>query len=263
MRFTGLAASVAALLIVSGCSTTASEAPPVDDSPETTTSATASVDADSEASGGEVSALELNADGILGGTGYPTEFDAGAPGDVSVVYTGDAQFSSGSIPVVVRNATSETVSNVEIAATIRDAEGTLAGSGSSQGTTPAQIAPGSLALAYVYVEDSVSEGFQAEHTVSFTELSEAFGSGVDLRVDELETTDDGFIGTAVNETDETVSGPISVDVYCFDESGTIIDTKGTYTDQDEAAPGATVSYSVNFRGDPCPAYIVGLSGYSF
>lgn len=87
---------------------------------------------------------------------------------------------------------------------------------------------------------------------------------VETNVVPSESTGQQVVGIVVNETDNTVQGPVSVNVICFDEAGTTVTgTHGGFTDADTIAPGGTASFSVDLFDGPCPNFAVGASGYDF
>lgn len=209
----------------------------------------------------------LNADGLLGGNATVTDYDVGEQGKVSVVRVGRFDADSGTLPFVFRNNTPEAVSHVDASATVRDAGRALVATGTSQGTVPAQIPPGGLGLAYLYLAGEVPDGATFEFTFDTSPADTSFYNTGDLRVTETSATDDGVfghevIGTAENQTDATLTGPYSADVYCFDETGTPLSTTlGFANESNDVAPGGTVSFSVSLYDDQCPTFLVGVSGY--
>jgi hypothetical protein len=84
---------------------------------------------------------------------------AGGPGKLVVVASGDLSHmvpndpaSSLDLPVVVRNNTSVTQSNIRISATAHDSSGKLVGTGRTDGSSvaPVSIKPGQVAIADVF-----------------------------------------------------------------------------------------------------------------
>ena len=98
----------------------------------------------------------FNVGGYLAGNATPT-FPAGEPGQVSIVAHGPLKKpGSGAIlPIAFRNNNGAAISHVDLSATAR-LNGKLVASGKSQGTTPAQVQPGEVGLAFIYFEDSKS-----------------------------------------------------------------------------------------------------------
>lgn len=249
------------MTVLAGCS---SGGGPDDDADTASPSDAASSVAETEDDAAAAEPAALNADGVLAGTATGLTFDAGEPGEVSTVATGVYDPDSGTFPFVFRNNTSEAVSHVDASATARDSSGTLVGTGSSQGTTPAQIPPGGLGLAYIYFDDPEKK-VTGDATLEFTfETSPADTSSyntADVQVTEAQATGSTIIGTGVNQNDATLTGPYGVSVFCFD-AGTLLGHSGTYTNEDaDLEPDDTVSYTVDLFDDPCPTFVVGISGY--
>lgn len=192
----------------------------------------------------------------------------GESGELSVVLQGLAIDDSGSLPVVVRNRTSDTVFNVEATATARGADGSLAGSGSSQGFAPTTVAPGEWAFGYVYFGGSVPAGAEFDITAT-AETESGFIGSVDVKPVETNIVPSEFsgqqiVGIVENGTEQEVSGPVSVQVMCFDQAGSaLVKTHSGFTDADSIAAGGTASFSVDLFEDPCPNFAVGASGYDF
>lgn len=191
----------------------------------------------------------------------------GEAGELSVVLTGTVD-DSGSVPVVVRNRTDAPVFAVEASATARAADGSLAGSGSSQGFEPTTVAPGEWAFGYIYFAGDLPADAEFDITATGETEAEFIGS-VDVKPVETNLVPSEFSGQAIvgiveNGTDQDLSGPVSVQVLCFDEAGTaVVGTHSGYTDADTVAANGTASFSVDLFEDPCPNYAVGASGYDF
>ncbi|WP_405216514.1 hypothetical protein [Agrococcus sp. Ld7] len=255
-----LAVAALAIAMLAGCASAA----PAQEAPEETTTNEVSVSTAPEAPAEPetIEPLALNADGLLGGNATVTDFDAGEPGEVSMVSVGTLNPDSGTLPFVFRNNTAEAVSHVDATATIRDSAGALVANGSSQGTTPGQILPGGLGLAYLYIEEGeVPEGAEIEINFATSPADQSPFNTANLRVAEWSETEDGFIGTAANETGVALSGPFSVQVYCFDETGALTTTTGGYANEQEVDADGSASFSHSFYGDACSSYYVGVTGW--
>lgn len=196
------------------------------------------------------------------------EIPAGTGSDLEVVMMAPTDGSS--VPVVVRNNTSEVVYRIELSGTARDDAGTLVASGSSQRVAPSYVQPGEWAFASVYFGMNVLDG---DETFDFNVTSSGsgpgfFGGSVDLEVTEAEYGQGDFtdriIGIVANRTDGTVSGPVSVDVACFAD-GNLVDVFGSFTDGDDIGPGSSDSFTVDLYGleATCDVFAVGASGYDF
>lgn len=248
---------LASLVVLAGCGSGNSAT----STPRTTTASDTAAPAE-ETAPAQVLPLALNADGLLGGNATVTDYDAGEPGLVSVVKVGAFNADSGTVLFVFRNNTSEGISHVDATATVRDAAGALAANGTSQGTVPAQIPPGGLGLAYIYLsEGGVPDGATFEFKFDTLPVDTSSYNTGDLKVTETAITDGGVIGTAANQTDATMTGPYSVTYYCFDEAGTPVSVNMDYANEDnDVAPAGTVSFSTTFY-HACPTFLVGVSGY--
>lgn len=253
-----VALTALAVATLAGCSSTGGDQ--LGNEGGVTTPATTSAE---EAAPAQAVPLGLNADGLLGGNATVTDFDAGEQGVVSTVDVGQFDAGSRTLPFVFRNNTSEAISHVNASATVRDAGGALTATGSSQGTVPAQIPPGGLGLAYIFFEQGeVPDGATFEFTFDTSPADTSSYNTGDLQVTEASATDDGVIGTASNQTDATLTGPYSVDVYCFDESGALLsNTRGFANENNDIPPAGTVSFSTSFYGDECPTFLTGVTGY--
>ena len=192
----------------------------------------------------------------------------GESGELSVVLNGSAVDESGSVPVVVRNRTDATVYGVEASATARTTDGSLAGTGSSQGFAPSTVAPGEWSFGYVYFDGQVPAGAQFDITATAETDADSIGS-VDVAPIETNLVPGEFggqqiVGIVENSTEEEVAGPVDVQVLCFDQAGTAVaSTHRGYTDADTVAAQGTASFSVDLFEAACPNYVVGASGYDF
>lgn len=189
----------------------------------------------------------------------------GEPGQITVIAQGTALDSSGSLPIVVRNMTDRSVARIEVTGTARDGSGALVGSGGSQGLNPYTVGPGEVAFGYVYFSfDGVPEGSTFDLSVSATDAEDDMLGQIDLIVAEHNATADSILVGLRNDSDEEVSGPIGINLICFDDAGTPTESSSDYTDQDSAPPGATVTGAIEFYGDPvCGRYLLAGAGWSF
>jgi hypothetical protein len=188
----------------------------------------------------------------------------GEPDEVSVIGVGPMGSST---PVVVRNNTSDPVT-VHLSATARDPSGELVGSGEDQGLQPPQVAPGEIAIGYVFLGiDNPPRGTTIDVTARGDEVDEEFG-GLPATITEHNLVDGEFgqqvVGIARNDNDVRMEGPISVLLMCFDEAANPLTTFSGSADIDGLDPGQEGSFSVDLFGDaPCSQYLVGASGYPF
>lgn len=279
------ALSVAALLILTGCSasnpanedtsspsrpsslesTSGHSSEPTDEPsttmPSTTTTATASATAADDDTSDKIMPLALNAEGKLGGDAPVTDFDPGEPGMVSIVDVGTYDAESRSLPFVFRNNTSETITSVAGSTIVNDAEGTAIVTGQFRTTNPAQIPPGGLGLSYSEIEqDDVPADADFEFSFRTSPVGAYEHELQDLSVTDVLGPEGGIVGTAINQTDETLNDYFKVGVYCFAESGTLL--SAFQTDANEAAdvePGESLSFSADYDGGECPTSLVGVA----
>lgn len=189
----------------------------------------------------------------------------GSPGQLAVVLIGSPD--GGSVPVIVRNRTSEAVSFTVVSGTARDSSGSLVGSGESQGFEPAIIGPGEWAIGYVYFGwDDLPADATFDLAATGQPVDEYFIE-LNATVEEFNRTQGSFgeaiVGIAKNTHDVEINGPVSVMVGCFSADGDrLISTYSAYTDGEGIAPGGTSSFSVDLFDD-CPVFALGVSGYGY
>lgn len=212
----------------------------------------------------EVAPLPANANPAVAVEGG-VEFGPGTAGELTVVAQAASLDRTGSLPVVVRNMTDEPLAAIEATGTARDGAGGLVASGQSQGFQPFVVGPGEIAFGYVYfTTDGVPDGSTFEIAVTGDDPDDLFAGSIDLTVVEYNRTADSVIGVLRNDSSSPVSGPISVDMLCVDAANVPLESRRDYAEPDEAAPGATVSFSVDFFGDPpCDRFLLGGNGFDF
>ena len=188
----------------------------------------------------------------------------GEPGRLSVIAHGRMQESI--LPIVIRNNTPTYITNMQVSGTARNAEGGMLATGGDQGITPNLVQPGEIAFGYVYFGDAtLPDGtvfeFQTEFEPAGSSMEE-YESTRDLEVVEVSLVEDRLVGMLKNQHAEGITGPISIEAMCFENSGQILSHHSTYADQDSAAAGATIPYQVELYGDPCPMFLVTGSGFT-
>jgi hypothetical protein len=216
----------------------------------------------------EVVAKDPNPRGLLMGDAQPV-LPAGEMGIVDVIQIGpiptDAMLGS-PVPVVVRNNTTKAVSRVEVSGAARSG-GAIVSSGSSQGFSPTVLEPGEVGFGYVYFDDVIPVDSELALTASADEYDpDGFLNSVDLAVSEVNVVESGsgesVVGAVLNQTGVEVSGPYSVEVYCFD-GDVLVDTRGGFADGPDPLPAdQIVTFSVDLFDDPCPTFLVASSGYT-
>jgi len=203
---------------------------------------------------------------FLSGNAHP-QFPAGPAGQVSVVYQAPISPQQGggtSVPIVLDNNSSKAVAHVNISATAKDATGKIVGSGSSQGTAPSVIQPGEWTLAYIFFGSApdLSSSDTLSFTVNTTPADTSPYNTAAIQVTQANLSGSAITGGVQNTTGHEVTGPIAVDVYCFDGAGHPFDTQREFTaGSGDLAPNATDSFEITFYNQQCPSYLVGASGY--
>jgi hypothetical protein len=171
---------------------------------------------------------------------------------------------SGSFPMIIHNGTDQTISRVEVSGAAVDADGTTVSSGSSQGFEPNLIEPGGIAIGYVYA------GFDLAANVTLEQVSVDYTTGVGsfeniLAVDvtEVSVSTQRVTGTISNPHDAEVSGPVSIDMACLDDSGTLMAVTGAFADRDGMEAGGTSTFTIDFYGREmdCAGVILAASGF--
>lgn len=261
---TAVLSTVAALLLVAGCgssshvssSTTSAQAPgnstPAPTTPQSTTSTT-------------LKSVVPTQSSFLAGTAHP-HFPAGAAGQVSVVYQApiSPQQNGTLVPIVFDNNTSKAVAHVDFSATAKDPTGKIVGSGDSQGTEPSVIQPGQWALAYIYFESAGDLAANDTMTFNVTTMpadTSPYNTAA-IQVTQANLSGTSVTGGVQNTTGQTVTGPISVDLYCFDSAGhPDYVQKGFTSGSGDLAAGANDSFQIGLYGSTCSSYLVGASGF--
>ena len=188
----------------------------------------------------------------------------GEPGRLSVIAMGPPD-SSQSLPVLVRNMTSETFGRIAFSGVARDASGALVGSGEDQGVQPGIVGPGEIAWGYVYFGIDLPADTVYDITADGEPQSDdTFGGKLPLEITEVNVSQDTIVGIASNTGTTKASGPISVSVLCLSPDGTELRERSDYATGDDLEPGGTSAFTVNFYGDPvCGQFLVAASGYDF
>ncbi len=211
----------------------------------------------------DVEARSPDSSAFVAGT-FDGVLSEGEAASVSVIEQGTEIGSS--VPVIVRNMTSESIIRVEVAGIARDSDGTLIASGSSQGLKPNLIAPGEIAFGYVYFgyESTLDSSSVIEYSVAYESLT---GNGAqyenirDLTPIEWTRSGRNIVVLLSNDSNEALSGPFSVYVACFAPDGTLTDVAQDFGDNDTAGAGSTVSAQVR-AADACDSFLVAGSGYT-
>lgn len=247
-----------------GASTAGSSSAPVAEAAETSGAAetTEAVETMEAAEIVPMTVADVIAEGLLAGTAEP-EFDMGSDGNVDVVATGPINTSVGgtTVAVAIRNNSEDTITSVDVTGAAKDAAGTIIGSGQSQGLKPMNVPPGGIALGYVYYQSEIP----ADTAIDFTVASQPVEGDPyfrDLQMDQANLVGESITGQATNASADTISGPYSVDVYCFNEAGEILNSQRGFASPDaDLAAGQSVTFEIPLFGAECPTFLVGASGY--
>lgn len=253
------ATGLLALSLLAGCSSGSADTPAA-----TSTAAEkgAPAKATEEPAKEAAAPAKLNAEGLLAGNATPADLPAGEPGKVSVVYTGPFNTASSTLPIVIRNSTDAAISHIDASATARTATGALIATGTSQGTSPAQVPPGGLTMGYIYFETAPPADATYEFSFETIEADTTSYNSASVQTVEAVRSGDSIVGTGKNTTGATLTGPYSVQLYCFDPAGQLAATTGTFANEDgEVAPDGTVSFTAALYDTSCESYLVGIGGW--
>ena len=183
----------------------------------------------------------------------------GDPGAVTIVASTVPVDRSSLVSIIVRNNTNADVGRIEVTGTARDGDGTLAGSGTSQGFQPQIVAPGEIAFGYVFFGEDMPDGSTFEFDVDTEPVDDYF---LPVTITEVNNTGDQIVGLVKNDTGGDVSGPISAEAICFGTDGSILDNVGSYVGTGDDLPADTTgSFAIDLYSDPCPIGLVAASGY--
>jgi hypothetical protein len=192
----------------------------------------------------------------------------GEAGKLAVVATGPIETSGSSeVAVLIRNNTSKTMHDFKASGTARDAAGTLAGSGSSQGFTPYELKVGEWGFGFVYFGTALPEGSTISVTATGTNgpASDGFIPRVSFRVLEIATsvvrTNYSVTGIVENPSTKDVSS-VAVKLLCTGADGTPLSVSTDYADG-TAIAGGRVSFSADLyqKAGKCPVLTIGADGY--
>lgn len=211
-----------------------------------------------------VQAVEARKSKHLEGNEYPN-FPAGQANSLAVIAQATDLDRTGSLPIVVRNNTGESVTRVKVAGAIRDSSGALVASGSDQGFKPNVVPPGEIAIGYVYFgyDSNLPKGWTVEFQTSGTPTEKVrFENIRDLDVVEYNQVGKKIVGTLSNPHSETIHGPIGVNLTCFDKEGRPLSHHSDFAEPDTLSQGGKASFQVELFSSPCPVFLFGGSGFS-
>jgi hypothetical protein len=214
----------------------------------------------------DVTPQPFNVSGLLNGDAKP-DLPAGEGNKVAVIAQAplekDSAMGSAILTFAFRNNTDKAISHVDWTATAR-AGGKLVATGSSQGTQPAQIAPGEVGMAFIYFDagsDIPDNGVTYEFSPETSEANTESYNTAPLAVGEANRNGKKIVGSATNKTGKPLTGPYGVEVYCFD-GNSITGQRGDFAEEDgDVAPGGTVHFTLDLYDTPCKTFALGVSGF--
>jgi hypothetical protein len=254
------AAVLASAVLLSGCGSDNSSTTTGSDRGSTTSTET------KQGKPKDVTPQPFNVSGLLNGDAKPT-LPNGDADKVAVIAQAplekDSGMGSATLTFAFRNNTDEAISHVDWTATAR-AGGKLVATGSSQGTQPAQIAPGEVGMAFIYFEsgnDIPDTGATYEFSPETSEANTESYNTAPLAVGEANRNGTKIVGSATNKTGKPLTGPYSVEVYCFNGNN-ITGQRGDFAEEsNDVQPNGTVHFTVDLYDTPCRTYALGVSGY--
>jgi hypothetical protein len=205
---------------------------------------------------------DARASNYIGGNASPTLPD-GDLGKLSVIVVG--KYNGNILPVVVRNNTPQDVIRIQVSTTARSTDGSMLAAGGDQGFKPNYVKPGEISLGYIYFDQAMlPDDAKFEFEVTAQDPNNSVYENIrDLDVIEQNLVQNRIIGMLKNSNDVVVSGPITADVYCFDEQGTLLRYDADVTDKDTASPQETIPFQIDMDDNLGPIYLVAAYGYIY
>lgn len=166
------------------------------------------------------------------------------------------------LTILVRNNTDQAVKQINVDATARSANGDLLAVTQAIGFRPAIVRPGEVTFETLYFNDAkLPEDVLFEFDVNSSNADPNEGAG-DLQISENKFLENRFVGILANPGKVEVTGPIEVQVLCFDADGGFMKHYSNFTTKDKVAPGKTIPFQVDIRNS-CPTYLMFATGFSF
>lgn len=184
----------------------------------------------------------------------------GTTNDVEIVSIGGIDGES--VQVVIRNNSDKAVGVEEVVGVVRDAAGNLVLTTESSTTAPYLVEAGGIAIGHVYF----GSGNNLDPNATFeleVEYEEPRDSRQDLVVTEVAPSPDGIIGIATNQSQITVTGPITVLVVYLDDTGTPTGYAATFAEKDTVAPNKTTPFNATANGTVTENFLIGVVGWTF
>lgn len=106
-----------------------------------------------------------------------------------------------------------------------------------------------------------AKGLKYEFTAKTVPADTSSYNTAPLTVGEATANGSSIVGTATNKTGKPLTGPYSVQVYCF-TGNKLVEQLGDFADQDaDIVADTKVSFTVALYDTKCPNFTVGVSGY--
>jgi hypothetical protein len=206
---------------------------------------------------------DARASKYVGGNESPN-FPEGESGKISVIAVG--KFSQSSIPIVVRNNTSEDVIRIKVSSVAKSVDGTMLASGGELSFNPNLVRPGEIAIGDIYfsndinLPEDVKFDFEASAKPKNPDTMK-YENIRDLEISESNLIGERIVGLLKNTNSEIVNGPISVVVFCFDTNGNLLSNYSDFTDKDQASLNETIPFQVGLGNSQCPIYLISAYGF--
>lgn len=173
----------------------------------------------------------------------------------------------GTIPAVVRNNSSETVSGIVVKVEARDADGKLLGVGESYeffgGFYPYFMNPGDIAIGEVNLDGGIPANAILEFSVTAGDPSDFMADlNADIQFSDVEWLGDRIVGTAVNPHDVDVTG-VFMNIACFSSDGDLLFVKWESLTDGDISAGGTSTFQVGggFSDyDQCENFLIAGTG---
>lgn len=196
-------------------------------------------------------------------------YDAGEAGKVSVVHYNVHSKNNRVVYVVVRNNTDSPVTSVDVSGVVRTAEGAMLGVGSGVSFEPQYVESGAISFGAIVFNLDLPKDAKYEFDAEARELSLGNTEQGDLQVLEFtfaEASANSFgqgrvYGLLKNTGGKTVTGPIKVNLYCFERDGSYSNWSA-FPPKDNADPDQTIPFEVTLYS-ACPTYLIMASGFAW
>ena len=164
--------------------------------------------------------------------------------------------------VVVHNNTDGQVSALEVSATVRDRDGVLADSDSTDDFYPILLDPGQIAVGELFFSDDTPADGSVDVTVDWAQgdqWAESIFPRHRLPIVEWVATGDSITGVVGNATDVAVD-LVSIGAGCFSTSGELLGLDDTFADRDEIPAGDSSAFTLRLDTS-CDLLVLAASGW--